>query len=178
MLILQFKDFFQFLHHQWKALYEYYNMGTEKLNFFKKVRNWRNWILSVPWVSVPREKKSPWLRQYQSYISNWYINAMERFSRVATTTWKLKNLIFFFFKHWRMWILSIPRVSAHREKKSPWLCQYQSYPTLAIDSSKKRSLRVLQHGSQKIWFFFQKKFEIEFLTSILTCAEELKSTFK
>ena len=25
-------------------------------------------------LSVPREKKSPWLRQYQSYISNWYIN--------------------------------------------------------------------------------------------------------
>ena len=26
--------------------------------------------LSVPRVSVPRENKSPWLRQYQSYISN------------------------------------------------------------------------------------------------------------
>ena len=42
--------------------------------FFKKVRNWLNWILSVPQVSVPREKKSPWFHLYQSYISNWYIN--------------------------------------------------------------------------------------------------------
>ena len=49
--------------------------------FFKKFRNWQNWILSIPWVSVPREKKLPWLRQYQSYISNWYING-----RVFTST--------------------------------------------------------------------------------------------
>ena len=27
-------------------------------------------------LSVPREKKSPFHRQYQSYISNWYINGM------------------------------------------------------------------------------------------------------
>ena len=37
--------------------------------FFKIVRNWLNWILSVP-----REKKLPWIRRYHSYISNWYIN--------------------------------------------------------------------------------------------------------
>ena len=34
-------------------------------------------------------------------------------------------------------------------------------PTLVIDTSMKRSSRVLQHGNQKIWFFFLK-FEIEF----------------
>ena len=31
--------------------------NPEMWNFFQKVRNWRNWILSVPRVSVCREKK-------------------------------------------------------------------------------------------------------------------------
>ena len=62
------------------------------VKFFQKVRNWRNWILSVPWVSVCREKKTPWLRQYQSYISNWYVNGKVF---TSTTPWKPKCLIFF-----------------------------------------------------------------------------------
>ena len=61
--------------------------------FFQKVRNWRNWILSVHRVSVCREQKSPWLRQYQSYISNWYVN---RKVFTSTTTWEPKNFEFFF----------------------------------------------------------------------------------
>ena len=59
---------------------------------FQKFRNWRNWILSVPRVSVCREKKSPWLRQYQPYISNWCVNGKVF---TSTTTWKPKNVIFF-----------------------------------------------------------------------------------
>ena len=35
-------------------------------------------------------------------------------------------------------------------------------PTIVIDTSMERSSRVLQHGNPKIWFFFSKKFEIEF----------------
>ena len=46
-------------------------------------------------LSVPREKKSPWLRQYQSYIGNWYINGKVF---TSTTAWKPQNLNFFFFK--------------------------------------------------------------------------------
>ena len=49
-------------------------------------------------------------------------------------------------------------------------------PTLVIDTSTERSSRVLQHGNQKIWFFFLK-FEIEF-DLYFDFAEELKSTFK
>ena len=49
-------------------------------------------------------------------------------------------------------------------------------PTLVIDTSTERSSRVLQHGNQKNWFF-QKSSKLN-LTCILTCAEELKSTFK
>ena len=44
------------------------------VKFFSKSSKLTNWILSVPRVSVCREKKSPVLRQYQSYISNWYVN--------------------------------------------------------------------------------------------------------
>ena len=62
-------------------------METRKCEFFQKVGNRRNWILSVPRVSVRREKKSPWLRQYQSYISNWYVNGK---IFTSTTTWKPK----------------------------------------------------------------------------------------
>ena len=41
-------------------------------------------------LSVHREKKSPWLCQYQSYISNRYINGKVF---TSTTAWKPKNLI-------------------------------------------------------------------------------------
>ena len=44
-------------------------------------------------------------------------------------------------------------------------------PTLVIDTSMKRSSRVLHHGNPKIWIFFSKKFEIR----NLTFDEELKS---
>ena len=63
----------------------------KNVNFFQKVGNRRNWILSVPRVSLRREKKSPWLRQYQSYISNWYINGKVF---TSTTTWEPKIRFF------------------------------------------------------------------------------------
>ena len=66
--------------------------NPKNVNFFQKVWIWRNWILSVPRVSVCREKKSLWFRQYQSYISNWYVNGKVF---TSTTTWETKNLIFF-----------------------------------------------------------------------------------
>ena len=65
--------------------------NPKNVNFFQKVGNRRNWILSVPWVSVPREKKSPWLCQYQSCISNWYVNGKVF---TSTTTWEPKFRFF------------------------------------------------------------------------------------
>ena len=64
----------------------------KNVNCFQKVGNQWNWILSVPRVCVRREKKSPWLRQYQSYISNWYVNrkVFHEYYNMGT-----KNLIFF-----------------------------------------------------------------------------------
>ena len=43
-------------------------------------------------LSIPWENKSLWLHQYQSYISNWYING-KIFK--STTPWEPKNLNFF-----------------------------------------------------------------------------------
>ena len=74
--------------------------NPRNVKIFQKVRNWQNWILSVPRVSVRREKKTPWLRQYQSYMSNWYINGKVF---TSTTTWEPKKFDFFFKKVWN-WI--------------------------------------------------------------------------
>ena len=35
-------------------------------------------------------------------------------------------------------------------------------PTIVIDTSMERSLRVLQHGNPKIWIFFQRSLKFEF----------------
>ena len=113
-------------------------------------------------LSVPREKKSPWLRQYQSHISNWYIN--ERSSRVLHH--ENPKISFFFQKSskFEFWLLT---------KSWNHLSFVNISPTLVIDTSMERSSRVLHHGNPKIGFFSSKKFEIR----ILTCDEELKSPY-
>ena len=79
----------------------------------------------------------------------------------STTPWKPRNVkIFQKIRNWQNWILSVPRVSVCREKNLPGFVNIS--PTEVIDTSTERSSRVLQHGNQKIWFFFSKKFEIEF----------------
>ena len=47
--------------------------------------------MSVSRVSIRQEKKSPWLCQYQSYVSIWYVNG-KVFEYYNMET---KNLIFF-----------------------------------------------------------------------------------
>ena len=116
--------------------------------FFQKVRNWQNWILSVPRVSVRREKKTPWLRQYQSYIGYWYVNG-KVFS--STTPWKPKNLNFQKSSKFEFWLLT---------KNWNHLSFVNISPTLVIDTSMERSSRVLQHENPKIWIFFFK-FQID-----------------
>ena len=62
----------------------------ENLNFFSKK-------FEIRILTFDEELKSPYLRQYQSYISNWYINGKVF---TSTTPWKPRNLIFFFKKVW------------------------------------------------------------------------------
>ena len=99
-------------------------METQKCENFQKVQNWRNWILSVPRVSVCREKISPWLRQYQSYISNWYVNGKVF---TSSTTWESKNLIFFFQKSSKLNLTCI-LTCAEELKSFKWVstCTYMS----------------------------------------------------
>ena len=62
--------------------------GNPKIWFFSKK-------FEIRILTFDEELKSPYLRQYQSYISNWYINGKVL---TSTTPWKPKNLIFFFKK--------------------------------------------------------------------------------
>ena len=179
------------------------HLGNPKIWFFSKKFEIRILIFD-------EELKSPQLRQYQSYISNWYINGKVF---TSTTPWKPTNLIFFQksskFEFWlltkswnhlsfvnisptlvidtsmewssrvlhhgnpkkmwfffqkvgnrRNWILSVPRVSVRREKKLPWLCQYQSYISNWYVNGKVFTSTTT--WEPKIWFFFSRKFEIEF----------------
>ena len=102
-------------------------------------------------LSVPREKNSPWLRQYQSYISNWYINGKVF---TSTTAWKPKNLNFF-SKKFEIEFWLVPKSLNH-------LNFINISPTLVIDTSVERSSRVLHHGNPKIWFFLKKKLKLNF----------------
>ena len=67
--------------------------NPEMWNFFKKFEIDEIEFCPYPEFPYAEKKKSPWLRQYQSYISNWYVNGKVF---TSTTTWEPKNLIFFF----------------------------------------------------------------------------------
>ena len=67
-------------------------METQKCeNFSKSSKLTKLNSVRTPSFRMPR-KKIAWLCQYQSYISNWYVNG--KFF-TSTTTWEPKNLIFF-----------------------------------------------------------------------------------
>ena len=65
--------------------------NPEMWNFFKKFEIDEIEFCPYPEFPYAEKKKSPWLRQYQSYISNWYVNGKVF---TSTTTWEPKNLIF------------------------------------------------------------------------------------
>ena len=68
-------------------------METQKCeNFSKSLKLTKLNSVRTPSFRMPR-KKSPWLRQYQSYISNWYING-----KVFTSTTAWEPFFFFFSK--------------------------------------------------------------------------------
>ena len=139
--------------------------GNPKIDFFFQKK------FEIQISTFDEELKSPQLRQHQSYIGNWYINGMVF---TSTTPWKPQNVKFFQkVRNWRNWILSVPRVSVCRETKSPWLRQYQSYVSNWYVNGKVFTSTT----TWEPWFFFQKSSKLN-LTCLLTCAEELKSTFK
>ena len=66
--------------------------NPEMWKFFKKFEIDEIEFCPYPEFPYAEKKKTPWLRQYQSYISNWYVNGKVF---TSTTTWEPKNLIFF-----------------------------------------------------------------------------------
>ena len=83
--------------------------------------------------------------------------------RRLTTNFELSfELKFFVCRHVSIWgfrnrvCLSVPR-----EKKSPWLRQYQSY--ISIDTSMERSSRVLYHENPKSLIFSQESSKLNFV---------------
>ena len=69
-----------------------HHWNPEMWNFFKKFEIDEIEFCPYPEFPYAEKKKSPWLRQYQSYISNWYVNGNVF---TSTTTWEPKKLIFF-----------------------------------------------------------------------------------
>ena len=100
-------------------------------------------------LSLPREKKSPWLRQYQSYRSKWYINGKVF---TSTTVWKLKKIIFF----------------SKNVENEFWLVfglksKYWNHPSfvnishaVVIGTWMERFSEVLQHGNPPKFIFLKK----------------------
>ena len=78
--------------------------GNSKIWFKKKK-------FEIQILTSAEQLKSPSLRQYQSYISNWHINGKVF---TSTTAWEPKNLIFFFSKKFEIRILTCAE-----ELKSP-----------------------------------------------------------
>ena len=130
--------------HQWKGLHEYYTMETKKFDFFfQKSLKFEFWLLTKSWNHLSFVNISPTLVIDTS---------MERSSRVLHHG--NQKIWFFFFQKsskFKFWLLT--KSWNHRSF-------FNISPTLVIDTSMERSSRVLQHGNQKIWFFFQENFKL------------------
>ena len=69
--------------------------NPEMWNFFKKFEIDK--VEFCPYPEFPyAEKKTPWLRQYQSYMSNWYVNG--KFFTSTSYSMGTKKFDFFFSK--------------------------------------------------------------------------------
>ena len=124
-------------------------MATKKFDFFfQKSSKFEFWFLTKSWNHLSFVNISP----------TWVIDtSMERSWRVLHHGNPI--IWFFFFFKVRNWILFVPRLSVRREKKSPWLCWYQSYISNWYVNGKVFTSTTT--WEPKIWFF-SKKFEIEF----------------
>ena len=120
-------------------------METQKFDFFfQKSSKFEFWLLTKSW----------------NHLS--FVNISPTLVIDTSMGWSSRILhhgnpkIWFFFQKsskFEFWLLM---------KSWNHLSFVNISPTLVIDTSMERSSRVLHHGNQKIWFFFSKKFEIEF----------------
>ena len=116
--------------------------------FFQKSSKFEFWLLTKSWNNLSFVNISPTLVIDTS---------MERSSRVLhhgkPEMWNFNEINEIEF-------CPYPEFPYAEKRNRPGFVNIS--PTLVIDTSMERSSRVLQHGNQKIWFFFSRKFEIEF----------------
>ena len=93
-------------------------------------------------LSVPREKKSPLLRQYQSYSSNWCIHNLHEYYSMKTLKFD-----FFFSKKDEIEFWKVPKCWNH-----PSFVNIS--PTVVIGTWLERFSRVIQHGNPKKYIYF------------------------
>ena len=115
------------------------------MNFFvcRHVSIWGFQNRVRPSVCLYPEKRNhpAWLRQYQSYISNWYING-KVFTSI--TAWEPKKFEFFSKKFKiEFWLVLTSRNHLSFVNVSS---------TLVIDTSMESSLRALHHGNLNMRF--------------------------
>ena len=110
-----------------------------------------------PCLSVPREKKSQWLRYVNVSPTLVIYTSMERFTGVLTTAWKPK------IKKFEIVEIEFCPYPEKRNRLGFVDISHTVSPTLVINTSMERFSRVLQHEKQKIAIFFlSKKVEIVF----------------
>ena len=115
-------------------------METQKLDFFsQKSSKFEFWLLTKSWNHLSFVNISP------TFVID---TSMERSLRVLQHRNKKYWLFFQKSSKFEFWLLT---------KSWNHLSFVNISPTLVIDTSMERSSRVLQHGNQKIWFFFFKK---------------------
>ena len=116
--------------------------------FFQKSSKFEFWLLTKSWNHLSFVNISPTLVIDTS---------MERSSRVLhhgkPEMWNFNEIN-------KIEFCPYPEFPYAEKRKRPGFVNIS--PTLVIDMSMERSSRVLLHGNQKIWFFFSRKFEIEF----------------
>ena len=134
-------------------------METQKIWFFYSSK--LNFDLCWCWRA-----EITYLRQCQSYISNWYINGKVF---TSTTTWKSKKSISFFFKKVRNWILTCTLDCSWRAEIT--LASVNISPTSVNDAWMGRSSRVLYHEKSKIWFYKKKCLTECFNSAVIFCKQ-------
>ena len=131
--------------------------------FFQKSLKFKFWLLTKSWNHLSFVNISPTLVIDTS---------MKRSSRVLLHGNPEMWNFFKKFKIDEIEFCPYPEFPYAEKRNRPGFVNIS--PTLIIDTSTERSSRVLQHGNQKIWFFFQESSKLN-STCILTCVEELKS---
>ena len=122
-------------------------METRKLDFFfQKSSKFEFWLLTKSWNHLSFINISPTLVIDTSM--EWSLRVLQHGN---PEMWK-------FFKKFeidKIELCPYPEFPYAEKKNHPGFVNIS--PTLVIDTSTERSSRVLQHGNQKIWFFFFKK---------------------